>query len=40
PAYITPDVANYSGKIVALPEREDFPKFFKEQQVVEYYARG
>lgn len=40
PAYITPDVANFSGKIVALPEREDFPKFFKEQQVVEFYARG
>jgi small subunit ribosomal protein S4 len=28
-----------SGKIVALPEREDFPDFFKEQQVVEFYAR-
>lgn len=40
PAYITPDPATFSGKIVALPEREDFPKFFKEQQVVEYYARG
>ena len=40
PAYITPDVANFTGKIVALPEREDFPKFFQEQQVVEFYARG
>ncbi len=40
PPYITPDVAGFSGKVVALPEREDFPKFFQEQQVVEYYARG
>jgi small subunit ribosomal protein S4 len=28
-----------TGKVVALPEREDFPKFFQEQQVVEFYAR-
>ena len=27
------------GGIIALPEREDFPKFFKEQSVVEFYAR-
>lgn len=39
PAYMEPDVQNFSGKIIALPEREDFPKFFQEQQVVEYYAR-
>lgn len=39
PPYITPDVPNMAGKIVALPEREDFPKFFQEQQVVEFYAR-
>ena len=39
PPYITPDVPNMAGKIVALPEREDFPDFFKEQQVVEFYAR-
>lgn len=39
PVYIEPDVPNMSGKIVALPEREDFPEFFKEQQVVEFYAR-
>lgn len=39
PAYMDADVTNMSGKIVALPEREDFPKFFKEQQVVEFYAR-
>ena len=39
PVYIEPDVANMSGKIIALPEREDFPEFFKEQQVVEFYAR-
>ncbi len=39
PAYMEPDVQNYSGKIIALPEREDFPKFFQEQQVVEFYAR-
>lgn len=39
PAYIEADVANMSGKVIALPEREDFPKFFKEQQVVEFYAR-
>lgn len=40
PAYIDVDVANYKGKIIALPEREDFPKFFQEQQVVEFYARS
>lgn len=40
PPYLTPNVGDFSGKIVALPEREDFPKFFQEQQVVEYYARG
>lgn len=39
PPYMEPDVAGMSGKIVALPEREDFPKFFQEQQVVEFYAR-
>jgi small subunit ribosomal protein S4 len=39
PVYIEPDVANMSGKIVTLPEREDFPQFFHEQQVVEFYAR-
>jgi len=39
PPYMDADVQNFSGKIVALPEREDFPKFFQEQQVVEFYAR-
>ena len=39
PAYIEVDVPNYTGKIIALPEREDFPKFFQEQQVIEFYAR-
>lgn len=39
PPYLDADVPNFSGKVVALPEREDFPKFFQEQQVVEFYAR-
>ena len=39
PAYMEADVTQFRGKIIALPEREDFPKFFQEQQVVEYYAR-
>ena len=39
PPYMEPDIQNFSGKISALPEREDFPKFFQEQQVVEFYAR-
>lgn len=39
PAYIEPDVPSMSGKIISLPEREDFPKFFDEQKVVEFYAR-
>jgi len=39
PAYMDADVASMSGKIVALPEREDFPDFFEEQKVVEFYAR-
>ena len=39
PAYMDTDVPNMRGKVVALPEREDFPKFFQEQQVVEFYAR-
>lgn len=39
PVYLEPDVQNMRGKVIALPEREDFPKFFQEQQVVEFYAR-
>ncbi|MBL8088494.1 MAG: 30S ribosomal protein S4 [Chthonomonas sp.] len=39
PAYIEVDVASMAGKIIALPEREDFPNFFNEQAVVEFYAR-
>lgn len=39
PAYIEVDVPNMAGKIIALPEAEDFPKFFQVQQVVEFYAR-
>ena len=39
PAYLEADVQNFKGKVIALPEREDFPKFFKEQHVVEFYAR-
>ncbi|MFI5387636.1 MAG: 30S ribosomal protein S4 [Fimbriimonadales bacterium] len=39
PAYMEADVQNFRGKIIALPEREDFPKFFQETQVVEFYAR-
>ena len=39
PVYMEPDVTNFRGKVIALPEREDFPAFFQEQQVVEFYAR-
>lgn len=39
PAYMDVDVPGMSGKIIALPEREDFPSFFKESAVVEFYAR-
>lgn len=39
PAYIESDVTQFRGRIIALPEREDFPKFFQETQVVEFYAR-
>jgi small subunit ribosomal protein S4 len=39
PAYMESDVPGFNGKLIALPEREDFPKFFQEQQVVEFYAR-
>ncbi len=39
PPYMDSDPVNLSGKIVALPEREDLPKYFKEQQVIEFYAR-
>ncbi|MFZ4507522.1 MAG: 30S ribosomal protein S4 [Fimbriimonas sp.] len=39
PAYIEANVQAFQGKIISLPEREDFPKFFQEQQVVEFYAR-
>ena len=35
----TVKLSQFRGKIIALPEREDFPKFFQEQQVVEFYAR-
>lgn len=39
PAYMEPDVPSFSGKLIGLPEREDFPKHFQEQQLVEFYAR-
>lgn len=39
PAYMEADVPQFAGKIISLPEREDFPSFFQEQQVVEFYAR-
>lgn len=39
PAYMEANVPEYSAKIVSLPEREDFPRFFQEQQVTEFYAR-
>lgn len=40
PMYIEPDLAHFAGTIVALPERDvDFPSFFEEQKVVEFYAR-
>jgi small subunit ribosomal protein S4 len=39
PVYLEPDPANFRGKVIALPEREDFPKYFEEQKVVEFYAR-
>lgn len=39
PAYMEADVQNFRGKVISLPEREDFPKFFQETQVVEFYAR-
>jgi small subunit ribosomal protein S4 len=39
PPYLDTDPVNLKGKVVALPEREDFPKFFQEQQVIEFYAR-
>ena len=39
PVYLEPDIQGMKGKVISLPEREDFPKFFQEQQVVEFYAR-
>ena len=39
PVYMEPDVIGFCGKIIALPERDDFPDFFDEQKVVEFYAR-
>lgn len=39
PPYMEVDIPQFRGKIIALPEREDFPNFFQEQQVVEFYAR-
>lgn len=39
PPYYDVDAPNFRGKVVALPEREDCPKFFQEQQVIEFYAR-
>jgi small subunit ribosomal protein S4 len=39
PVYVDPDVPGFAGKVVALPERDDFPEFFEEQKVVEFYAR-
>ncbi len=39
PVYMEANVPKFEGTISALPERDDFPKFFNEQQVVEFYAR-
>jgi small subunit ribosomal protein S4 len=39
PAYMEADVTQFRGRVISLPEREDFPKFFQETQVVEFYAR-
>lgn len=39
PVYMEPFVEAMNGKIIALPERDDFPEFFDEQKVVEFYAR-
>lgn len=39
PAYAEADIPNMACKIISLPEPEDFPSFFKIQQVVEFYAR-
>lgn len=39
PAYMESDVPNFKGSVISLPEREDFPKFFQEQQVVEFYGK-
>lgn len=39
PVYLDANVGAMEGKIVGLPEREDFPDFFQEQQVIEFYAR-
>jgi len=39
PAYMEAEVPQFRGRIISLPEREDFPKFFQEQQVIEFYAR-
>ena len=39
PVYMEPDVQNMRAKVIALPERDDFPSFFDEQKVVEFYAR-
>lgn len=39
PVYIEPDVPRMAGTVIALPEREDFPTFFEEQKVVEFYNR-
>lgn len=39
PPYLSPDVPGMKGQIVDLPDRADFPDFFDEQKVVEFYAR-
>ncbi len=39
PVYVEPDIPGFGAKVTTMPEREDFPKFFEEQKVVEFYAR-
>ncbi len=38
PSYLTFDAGTMTGKVTALPEREDIPVNVEEQLVVEYYS--
>jgi small subunit ribosomal protein S4 len=39
PAWLMADPANFSGRVLALPQRTDIDSQLQEQLIVEFYSR-